>query len=70
MIKGNPNFKMNPPLRSNEDMEATIKALLDGTADIIASDHAPHSIEEKQKEYSKCPNGIIGLETTLPFSLY
>lgn len=66
MIKGNPNFKMNPPLRSNEDMEATIKALLDGTADIIASDHAPHSIEEKQKEYSKCPNGIIGLETTLP----
>lgn len=66
MIKENPNFKMNPPLRSNEDMEATIKALLDGTADIIASDHAPHSIEEKQKEYSKCPNGIIGLETTLP----
>lgn len=66
MIKGNPNFKMNPPLRCNEDMEATIKALLDGTADIIASDHAPHSIEEKQKEYSKCPNGIIGLETTLP----
>ena len=66
MIKGNPNFKMNPPLRCNADMEATIKALLDGTADIIASDHAPHSIEEKQKEYSKCPNGIIGLETTLP----
>lgn len=66
MIKGNPNFKMNPPLRCNADMEATIKALLDGTADIIASDHAPHSIKEKQKEYSKCPNGIIGLETTLP----
>lgn len=66
MINGNPNFKMNPPLRSSEDMEATIKALLDGTADIIASDHAPHSKEEKQREYSKCPNGIIGLETTLP----
>lgn len=66
MINGNPNFKMNPPLRSSKDMKATIKALLDGTADIIASDHAPHSIEEKQREYSKCPNGIIGLETTLP----
>ena len=66
MIKGNPNFKMNPPLRSKDDMAATLKALLDGTADIIASDHAPHSREEKEREYSKCPNGIIGLETTLP----
>lgn len=62
MIKGNPNFKMNPPLRSNEDMEATIKALLDGTADIIASDHAPHSIEEKQKNILNALMALLDLK--------
>lgn len=65
MIKDG-NWKMNPPLRSKINQEETIKALLDGTASIIASDHAPHSVEEKMQEYSKCPNGIIGLETMIP----
>lgn len=62
----NANFKMNPPLRSEENRLATIEALLDGTASMIASDHAPHSEEEKSLEYDKCPNGIIGLETMIP----
>jgi dihydroorotase len=66
MIKGNPNFKMNPPLRSEENRLETIKALLDGTASVIATDHAPHTKEEKSREYDKCPNGIIGLETAAP----
>ena len=57
---------MNPPLRSDENRLATIQALLDGTACMIASDHAPHSEEEKQRVYEKCPNGIIGIETMIP----
>lgn len=65
MIK-NGNWKMNPPLRDESDRLATIEALLDGTACMVASDHAPHSVEEKTREYSKCLNGIIGLETMLP----
>lgn len=65
MINGG-NFKMNPPLRSEEDRLETVKALLDGTACMIASDHAPHTEEEKKQEYEKCPNGIIGLETMVP----
>ena len=65
MIK-NGNYKMNPPLRSEENRLETIKALLDKTAIMIASDHAPHSYEEKNKEYEKCLNGIIGIETMLP----
>lgn len=65
MINGG-NFKMNPPLRSEEDRLETVKALLDGTACMVASDHAPHTEEEKNQEYEKCPNGIIGLETMIP----
>jgi Dihydroorotase and related cyclic amidohydrolases len=65
-INNDANFKMNPPLRSRSDRVATVRALLDGTASIIASDHAPHSETEKQKEYNSAPNGIIGFETTLP----
>jgi dihydroorotase len=65
MIK-NANFKMNPPLRSEINRQATIEALLDGTACMIASDHAPHTELEKSQEYDKCPNGIIGLETMIP----
>ena len=65
MIK-DANYKMNPPLRDEADRLATINALLDGTACMVASDHAPHTEEEKSKEYDKCPNGIIGLETMLP----
>lgn len=60
------NWKMNPPLRSEKNRLETVKALLDGTAQIIASDHAPHSVEEKNKPYDECPNGIIGIETMLP----
>ena len=60
------NWKMNPPLRSEENRLETIRALLDGTACIIASDHAPHSKEEKNIEYDKALNGIIGVETMLP----
>ena len=65
MIK-NGNYKMNPPLRDESDRIATINALLDGTACMIASDHAPHSKEEKLVEYDKALNGIIGLETMIP----
>ncbi len=65
MIK-DANYKMNPPLRSEEDQIATINALLDGTASIIASDHAPHTEIEKSQAYDLCPNGIIGLETLIP----
>lgn len=59
------NTKMNPPLRTREDVDACIKGLKDGTIDCIASDHAPHSIEEKETEFEYAPNGIIGLETEL-----
>lgn len=60
------NFKMNPPLRKRRDMEASLAALLDGTADMIATDHAPHTEAEKAQSYELAPNGIIGLETLLP----
>lgn len=56
------NFKMNPPLRSTLDKKALIEALLDGTIDCVASDHAPHAVEEKAKGFLKAPFGIIGLE--------
>jgi dihydroorotase len=59
------NTKMNPPLRSRGDVEAIISGLQDGTIDVIATDHAPHAIEEKDAEYSAAPFGIIGLETAL-----
>jgi dihydroorotase len=63
------NFKMNPPLRKQEDVDAIIEGLQNGTIDCIASDHAPHSIEEKELEYIYAPNGIIGLETELGLTL-
>lgn len=56
-------FKMNPPLRSHEDREALIQGILDGTVDMIATDHAPHSAEEKSKGLEKSAFGIVGLET-------
>ncbi|MDR3234209.1 MAG: dihydroorotase [Planctomycetaceae bacterium] len=59
------NFKMNPPLRSKEHVEACIEGLRDGTLDVIASDHAPHAAEKKMRELDQAPFGIIGLETTL-----
>ena len=62
----NANWKMNPPLRSRMDMEACQQALLDGTIDAIATDHAPHSAEEKAQHIEQAPFGIIGLETAFP----
>jgi dihydroorotase len=63
------NFKMNPPLRTNADRLALIEGLRDGTLDIIATDHAPHTDYEKDKEFDFAPNGILGLETALPVTL-
>ena len=60
-----PNAKVNPPLRSAEDVAAVREGLSKGTIDIIASDHAPHSPEEKNRDWEKAPFGVIGLETTL-----
>ncbi len=65
----NTNAKMNPPLRSHEDVEAIIKGLRDGTIDAIATDHAPHHIDEKNCEFAMASNGIVGLETSLPLSI-
>jgi dihydroorotase len=69
IIEYNTNFKMNPPLRSVKDKEAVRQGLADGTIDVIATDHAPHSSLEKDVEFSLAANGIIGLETSLPLSL-
>ncbi len=59
-------FKMNPPLRSKDDREALIEGILDGTIDMIATDHAPHSAEEKSRGLEKSAFGIVGLETAFP----
>lgn len=64
-----PNFKMNPPLRTEADRRALIAGLRDGTLDCIGTDHAPHAPEEKDREFDYAPNGIIGLETALPVCL-
>lgn len=61
--------KMNPPLRSEEDRQALIRGLQDGTIEIIATDHAPHSAEEKARELRTAPSGIIGLETALALGI-
>ncbi|MEE2757722.1 MAG: dihydroorotase [Myxococcota bacterium] len=60
---GDPNTKMNPPLRSESDRQALVEALADGTVDAVATDHAPHSREEKAKGFVDAPFGVIGLET-------
>ena len=59
-------FKMNPPLRSEEDRKAILEGILDGTIDMIATDHAPHSAEEKSKGLEKSAMGIVGIETAFP----
>ncbi|HKW47356.1 MAG TPA: dihydroorotase [Gemmatimonadaceae bacterium] len=59
----NTNAKMNPPLRSVADVEALQQAVRDGTIDVIATDHAPHHYDEKEREFADAPNGIVGLET-------
>lgn len=61
--------KMNPPLRTAADREAIIRAIKDGTIDIIATDHAPHAADEKSKDFFSAPSGIIGLETALPLAI-
>ncbi|NBK93750.1 dihydroorotase [bacterium 1XD21-13] len=61
--------KMNPPLRSEADRQAVIQGLQDGTIDIIATDHAPHSQEEKERPFTQAPSGIIGLETALALGI-
>ena len=63
------NYKMKPPLRSRKDREALLQGLADGTADAIASDHAPHPGSEKMQEFEMAPFGIIGLETALGLAL-
>ena len=65
ILEFNTNAKMNPPLRTENDRMKLINGLKDGTIDIIATDHAPHSKEEKSMEFNKAPSGIIGLETAL-----
>ncbi|WP_103665097.1 dihydroorotase [Gracilimonas amylolytica] len=64
----NTNFKMHPPLRTQEDVDAMVEGLIDGTIDAICTDHAPHAIEEKEVEFIYAPNGIIGLETAWSIS--
>ncbi len=69
-VKGyNTNAKMNPPLRSEDDRLAVMEGLKDGTLDVIATDHAPHSILEKEIEFNYAAHGIVGLESALPLSL-
>jgi dihydroorotase len=63
------NAKMNPPLRSRNDLEAVLEAISDGTIDAIASDHAPHDAASKALEFQKAPFGIIGLETSVSIGL-
>ncbi len=59
-------FKMNPPLRGKDDREAILRGVLDGTIDMIATDHAPHSKEEKSMGLEKSPMGVVGIETAFP----
>jgi dihydroorotase len=63
------NRKVNPPLRSAEDREALRDGIVDGTIDAIATDHAPHAVEEKESEFDRAPHGTIGLETALAVAL-
>ena len=64
-----PVYKMNPPLRTQADVDAIREGLRDGTIDVIASDHAPHSTEKKQLEFTSAPFGVIGLESVLPVAI-
>lgn len=61
----NTNLRVNPPIRTRRDVDAVIEGLVDGTIDCIASDHAPHSAEDKDCEFDQAPPGMVGLETTL-----
>ncbi len=63
------NYKMKPPLRESNDVQAVARGLVDGTIDAVATDHAPHAGAEKMQEFERCPFGIIGLETALGLTL-
>ncbi len=63
------NVKMHPPLRTQDDVDAMIEGLVDGTIDVICTDHAPHAVDEKEVEFIYAPNGIIGLETVWSVSV-
>ena len=63
------NAKMNPPLRTADDVEALREAVRDGTIDVIATDHAPHHYDEKEREFADAPNGIVGFETALAVNI-
>ena len=65
-LKDSGNYKMNPPIRGEEDRQALIEGLQDGTIDMIATDHAPHSAEEKSRGLEKSLMGVVGLETAFP----
>ena len=66
MLQEEGRFKMNPPIRSKEDRDALVQGILDGTIDMIATDHAPHSAEEKSRGLEKSAFGIVGIETAFP----
>jgi len=65
-VKYDTNFKMNPPLRAVADRDALLEGIADGSVDVIATDHAPHHIDEKMVEFDLAPFGIVGLETAVP----
>lgn len=69
ILTGGPLARVNPPLRTKTDMEAIIEGLKDGTIDAIATDHAPHSAEEKARPLTEAPSGMVGLETALAVAL-
>ena len=69
VIKYGTLAKMNPPLREEADRQAVIRGLVDGTIDMIATDHAPHTAEEKAKPITEAPSGITGLETSLALGI-
>jgi dihydroorotase len=69
LLEYDTNMKVNPPLRSEEDRQALIEGVVDGTIEAIASDHAPHNIAEKEVEFEKASFGMVGLETALPLVL-
>jgi dihydroorotase len=69
LMKFDSDFKMNPPLRTDADIQAVLEAIADGTVDAIATDHAPHGWDDKEVELPFAAFGIIGLETALPLTL-
>jgi dihydroorotase len=69
MLKDEGRFRMNPPLRSEEDRQALLEGIVDGTIDMIATDHAPHSAKEKAGGLANSLNGIVGLETAFRFCI-